>query len=418
MTKQNRQDLDSETHNKAADKNTAEKINTEKRKTPEIKTEKRKAVGGDCKESNIEGKSVRKYSRRWDIIVTAFDFVTNFSESSISAYAGQAAFFLMLSFFPFLLFFFSLLSWTPLTEADFLMWASSFIPESFGDIMKDLASEVYASGTGRLSITMITAVYLSSKAFISFQLGLDDMYHVKENRNFILRRIYSVLYSIVFALALIFLLGIMVFGNMLRKMYFSNVHHIIGSIIGSVVDYRLVICLPVLILFFWVIYVFLPNKKQRAKYQLPGAVFAAAAWMIFSGIFSVYVDKYNNYSSFYGTMTTIALIMVWLYGCMYVLFIGGIIKRTSGDHMGMLATVMNGLALQDALEARGMYTRVQTAIEMRQIAEPYIKRKAAKHLANGRVVIFTCGTGNPYFTTDTAAVLRATEIKVPCDLTC
>ena len=72
--------------------------------------------------------------------MTAFDFVTNFSESSISAYAGQAAFFLMLSFFPFLLFFFSLLSWTPLTEADFLMWASSFIPESFGDIMKDLAS--------------------------------------------------------------------------------------------------------------------------------------------------------------------------------------------------------------------------------------------------------------------------------------
>lgn len=201
MTKQSRPDLDSETHNKAA-----EKINTEKSKTPEIKTEKRKAVGGDCKESNIEGKSARKYSRRWDIIVTAFDFVTNFSESSISAYAGQAAFFLMLSFFPFLLFFFSLLSWTPLTEADFLMWASSFIPESFGDIMKDLASEVYASGTGRLSITMITAVYLSSKAFISFQLGLDDMYHVKENRNFILRRIYSVLYSIVFALALIFYL--------------------------------------------------------------------------------------------------------------------------------------------------------------------------------------------------------------------
>ena len=107
MTKQNRQDLDSETHNKAADKNTAEKINTEKSKTPEIKTEKRKAVGADCKESNIEGKSARKYSRRWDIIVTAFDFVTNFSESSISAYAGQAAFFLMLSFFPFLLFFFS-----------------------------------------------------------------------------------------------------------------------------------------------------------------------------------------------------------------------------------------------------------------------------------------------------------------------
>ena len=86
-------------------------------------------------------------------------------------------------------------------------------------------------------------------------------------------------------------------------------------------------------------------------------------------------------------------------------------ERTTSDYMGMLATVMNGLALQDALEARGMYTRVQTAIEMRQIAEPYIKRKAAKHLEKGRVVIFACGTGNPYFTTDTGAALRAAEIN-------
>ena len=86
-------------------------------------------------------------------------------------------------------------------------------------------------------------------------------------------------------------------------------------------------------------------------------------------------------------------------------------ERTTSDYMGMLATVMNGLALQDALEARGMYTRLQTAIEMRQIAEPYIKRKALKHLERGRIVIFSCGTGNPYFTTDTTAALRAAEIE-------
>ena len=85
-------------------------------------------------------------------------------------------------------------------------------------------------------------------------------------------------------------------------------------------------------------------------------------------------------------------------------------ERTTSDYMGMLATAMNGLALQDTLEARGVKTRLQTAIEMRQIAEPYIKRKAIKHLENGRVVIFACGTGNPYFTTDTAAALRAAEI--------
>ncbi len=86
-------------------------------------------------------------------------------------------------------------------------------------------------------------------------------------------------------------------------------------------------------------------------------------------------------------------------------------ERSTADYMGMLATGMNGLALQDALEARGINSRVQTAIEMREIAEPFILRKAEKHLSKGRVVIFSCGTGHPYFTTDTAAVLRATEIN-------
>lgn len=84
--------------------------------------------------------------------------------------------------------------------------------------------------------------------------------------------------------------------------------------------------------------------------------------------------------------------------------------RTRADHMGMLATVINALALCDALEQRGVPTRVQTAIEMRAIAEPYIRGKAERHLEKGRVVIFGCGTGNPYFSTDTTAALRAAEI--------
>jgi uridylate kinase len=85
--------------------------------------------------------------------------------------------------------------------------------------------------------------------------------------------------------------------------------------------------------------------------------------------------------------------------------------RTSADHMGMLATVINSLALQDALEKMGIFTRVMSAIEMHQIAEPYIRRRAVRHLEKGRVVIFAGGTGNPFFTTDTAAALRAMEVK-------
>jgi uridylate kinase len=98
-------------------------------------------------------------------------------------------------------------------------------------------------------------------------------------------------------------------------------------------------------------------------------------------------------------------------------FIRGVVASESGidrvvaDHMGMLATVINGLALQDALENHGCSTRVTTAIEMREIAEPFIRRRAIRHLEKGRVVIFAAGTGNPYFSTDTAAALRAMEIK-------
>lgn len=84
--------------------------------------------------------------------------------------------------------------------------------------------------------------------------------------------------------------------------------------------------------------------------------------------------------------------------------------RATADYIGMLATVMNSLALQDALEKRGVYTRVQTAISMQEVAEPYIRRRAIRHLEKGRIVIFAAGTGNPFFTTDTAAALRALEI--------
>jgi len=88
----------------------------------------------------------------------------------------------------------------------------------------------------------------------------------------------------------------------------------------------------------------------------------------------------------------------------------GIIRRTAGDYMGMLATVINAVAMQEACEHAGMKVRVQTAIKMEQIAEPYIQRRSVRHLEKGRVVIFAAGTGNPFFTTDTAATLRAVEI--------
>ena len=133
----------------------------------------------------------------------------------------------------------------------------------------------------------------------------------------------------------------------------------------------------------------------------------------------------NNYGIDYGILTNFAeqIKEVRKYNVEIAMVVGGGniwrgaqaskrgMDRATADYMGMLATVINALALQDALESIGVDTRVQTAIEMREVAEPYIRRRAIRHLEKGRVVIFAGGTGNPYFSTDTAAALRAAEIE-------
>jgi len=137
-----------------------------------------------------------------------------------------------------------------------------------------------------------------------------------------------------------------------------------------------------------------------------------------------FMDSRVGYGIHYPTVRSVAeeLAEVQSMGMQLALVVGGGnifrgggedasgIDRATADYMGMMATVMNGLALQDALEKQGVYTRVQTAITMQEVAEPHIRRRALRHLEKGRVVIFAAGTGNPYFSTDTAAALRALEI--------
>lgn len=245
-----------------------------------------------------------------------------FTECNIPVHAGQTAFFMMLSFFPFMMLVFVLLNYIPLTAADFEEWLLPLIPDSFSEVMRGFIREIYAeSSSGRISFAVITAIWLSSKAFVSLQQGLNAMFKTKENRDFILLRVYAVLYSVVFALMLIAVLALMVFGNRIHDTFFINF-----SVIESIIHFRMIICISVLFLFFLILFYFLPNKKQYVRKQIPGAIFSSMAWILFSYFFSIYVDNYSRYSSFYGAMTTIALIMVWLYGCMYMVFLGGFIN--------------------------------------------------------------------------------------------
>ena len=249
-----------------------------------------------------------------------------FQKAALSAYAGQSAFFMMLSFFPFLLFFFSVLNFTPLSQEDFTIWLLTVVPEAFEDFVKGFTQEIYKGSTGRISITMLFAIFLSSKAFLSLQQGMNAVYEVKEQRNYILLRIYGLIYSLILALILVFMLALMVFGNWIH-MHFLAKLPLIGELADRILNFRILISGLILFVFMWLIYVFLPNQKQTWRAQIPGAVFSSVGWVAFSYGFSIYVDYFSNYSSFYGATTTIALAMVWLYGCMYMIFLGGLINR-------------------------------------------------------------------------------------------
>lgn len=245
---------------------------------------------------------------------------------ALSIHSGHTAFFFILSFFPFMLFLFAILSLTPLTEEFFSDFLPNFIPQSFHDFIGSLIHDIYAASNGQLlSLSIISAIWLGSKSFLSLIQGLNSMYRQKESRNFIMLRIFAFIYSILFALLLIATLGFLVFGNWIYTHIIQR-FPLIASITKNIIDFRMLIGFIALFFIFLLMYYVLPNCKWKLRCHIPGALLASIGWLLFSWLYSYYVDYFSNYSTFYGTMTTIALLMVWLYACMYILFFGGILN--------------------------------------------------------------------------------------------
>ena len=248
-------------------------------------------------------------------------------KAALSAFAGQAAFFMMLSFFPFFMFLLSLLRYTPFSENTLLELTSPFVPASFRDYLGNIIGDIYNIQTNAiLPATIIIAVWLGSKAFLSLIQGLNSVYSLNESRNYVIIRLYSFFYTIIFAGLIIVMLTVIVFGN---KLYYYIRQHFpfTEKPLASIINMRAILSLIVLFLFFWLLYVILPNRKTKFSKQYPGAIVASFGWLAFSYVYSYYVDNISNYSKFYGTMTTVALLMLWLYACMYILFLGGLLNH-------------------------------------------------------------------------------------------
>ncbi|HKL99907.1 MAG TPA: YihY/virulence factor BrkB family protein [Mobilitalea sp.] len=259
-------------------------------------------------------------------------FSKKISDEHVAAFSAQAAFFIIISFFPFIMLLLSIIRYIPFEESTMLEVFSQIFPSAINSLVVTVIDEIYhIPSTGTLiPITAITALWSASKGFLAIMRGLNSVYEINESRNYFFLRITSTIYTLVFAIMLIASMVLFVFGNSLYLWIEQKIPAFQGMAL-LIISLRTIVGMIILLIFFLIIYLAIPNRKTKIINCLPGAILCSAGWMGFSYAFSYYIDHSSNYSSTYGSLTTIVLFMLWLYFCMYILFIGAEVNHVFED---------------------------------------------------------------------------------------
>ncbi len=226
---------------------------------------------------------------------------------------------MLLSIIPFLMVFSSLLQYTSISEGMLLKIITRIMPEYIAPFLVSVVDEVYNRSVGIISVTAVAAVWSAAKGIQALNDGLNAVNDVDEQRNWLVQRFWAVVYIVVFMLAIVMTLVILVFGNSLSK-FVAEYVPILSHTMEFLSRFRGLWMLAALVIFFDILFTTLPNRKLTLKGQLPGAAVCGVAWYVFSFGLSIYVNYFNGFSM-YGSLTTIALIMLWLYFCMYIMFV-------------------------------------------------------------------------------------------------
>ncbi len=255
------------------------------------------------------------------IVKSLTGFVMRTQKDHVGAYAAQAAYFIILSFIPIMLFLMTLVQYTPLTYNAVREAIISFMPKEIQSFVLGIVAEVFSKSGAVLPVTLVTALWSAGKGMQAITNGLNTIYHVKETRNWLLTRLWSVIYTVLFVFALIGSLILLVFGNSIQQTLMKYVPFL-GEVVGRFLGARNFLAFVVLVFVFLFLYKVLPNRKASLKSQLPGAVLTAIAWSVFSFGFSIYFTFFPNFTNMYGSLTTIILIMLWMYICMNIVLFG------------------------------------------------------------------------------------------------
>lgn len=257
-------------------------------------------------------------------------FMEAMRDDHVGAYAAQTAYFIMLSFFPFVILLVSLIRYTSITPADVYRAAQGIFPDSMDTFILSLINEVYSKTAVTVSVSAIVAAWSAGKGFLALMRGMNTIYNVEERRNYVILRLRSALYTVIFVIAIILSLVVLVFGNSIHEAAMEH-YPFISVITGMVVRLKGIVGILFLSAVFMVMYRFVPNRKARLFSQAPGAVFSAVCWYVFSIVFSLYVEYSPGLSNIYGSLTTIVLVMLWLYACMYIILLGAEINSYFED---------------------------------------------------------------------------------------
>lgn len=253
------------------------------------------------------------------------DFARQLTRDNINAFASSTAFFFFLSLVPTLVIMCSLIPYTPLTEGDLIAAVTGVVPEFIETVTVSLIKQIYERSSTTLSIAIVVLIWSSGKGMLALMRGLNVVNGVTENRGYFFLRLEASFYMVITVAAVMLSLGLSVFGNVIVDAVMKVFPHI-GGIIAFFMQFRFVFVWLLLTVVFTITYTYVPNKKLKIKYQIPGAVFSAVGWNVFSYGFAIYVENFNG-MSIYGSLSTIVIMMFWLYCCLYILLIGANLNR-------------------------------------------------------------------------------------------
>lgn len=258
------------------------------------------------------------------IIKAVTDFLDALKADSISAHSAQAAFFVIISAFPLTMLLLTLIKYLPyFQDGGTAMIEFDMLPRDVNVFITEVLYEIIEKSSGTvLSVSAVTALWSASKGVYSIMTGLTAAYSLEESRSFIKMRFLSIIYTVFILIMLIAALGFLVFGN-------SIYHALIDFLPMAAENVRIIstgikwlVGFGVLVLFFVVMYIAMPNRKSTVFQELPGALVSAVGWIGFSYLYSFYIDNFSNYANVYGSLTAVVLLMLWLYFCMYIMLLG------------------------------------------------------------------------------------------------